>query len=61
VVVKLQEFTDCESKGYDVRCCDTTERFGMMSLYWGIQDTGMRDVCTLQLQVDIFAVKLHFF
>jgi hypothetical protein len=39
VVVKLQQFTECESRGYDVRYCDITEQFEMMALYWGAQDT----------------------
>jgi len=47
VVVNLQQFTECGSKGYDVRCCDTTERFERMSLYWGTQDTPEWEVCAL--------------
>lgn len=33
VVVKLQQFTECERSGYNLRRCDTTELFEIMSLY----------------------------
>jgi len=47
VVVKLQQFTECESKGYYVRCCDATERLEIMSLYWDTHDTPELEVCAL--------------
>lgn len=51
MVVKLQPFTECQCKCYDVTYCDITERFEMTSLYWGTQDKPGLEVCTVHFAV----------